>query len=105
MEIFEKFTGFFDIEKKKEADDVRRVRGIQAKTFLESEFFQNHLLPYLEMERMGEYPSPGVKGWEEAYRLAYAKDEAYSKLLKTVQAWMSEGESIPADDQPEKSIV
>jgi len=104
MELFEKFTGFFDSEKKKEADDARRLRGVQAKSFLESEFFMQHLLPYIEMERMDGYPSPGKRGWEEAYRLNYAKDEAYTKLLSTIRAWVKEGEMVH-EEEIEKKIV
>lgn len=105
MEIFEKFTSFFDVEKKKELDEARRVRGIHAKHFLESEFFQKHLLPFIDSERMGGYPKPDEKGWEEKYRTAFAKDEVYSKLISTVQSWVKEGESLPDEDAPVKDIV
>lgn len=90
---------------RKEEDNSQALkRGYGAKEFLESDFFREFLLPYMDKERMA-YPDPSKKGWEDQYRLAHAKDKVYVSLMQTVNAWKSEAERITKEkNEPEKDI-
>lgn len=77
-----------------------------AKEFLQSDFLLKFLLSEIEERRMESYPKPDASGWEDKYRYAFSKDEAYSSLLKTVQQWSNEAEDIAAAEKsPIKTIV
>lgn len=55
---------------------------------------------------MEPYPKPDAIGWEDKYRYAFSKDEAYGSLLKTVQQWSKEAEDIVSvEESPVKTIV
>ena len=89
-----------------EQRSLRKQRGVLAKEFLESEFLLQFLLPDIEVERLGAYPSPTEKDWENKYRYAYAKDEVYSGFMKKIQSWVEEAQSITKEeDNPPKEIV
>ena len=82
--------------------ELRRQRGIQAKDFLQGEFFQKFLLPYLDNDRLDAYPDPSIENWENKYRLAWAKDEVYSKFLSTIKSWITESDELGKVAQEEE---
>ena len=89
-----------------ESEKLRVERGLKAKEFLESEFFRKFMLPAIEKKRISEYPKPTGKGWEDKYRLAYAKDEVYTELLSDIQAWTKEAEALKEKEgKPTKDIM
>ena len=101
-------------EAKKEQDDliqlsdqeqIRKERGLRAKEFMQGEFFLKFLLPFIEQERMGEYPNPSETGWEEKYRLAYAKDSVYAKLIGDIQSWSKEYEDLHKKERTVKKDI
>lgn len=87
----------------KKQNDTIKERGRLAKEFLESEFFQKFLLPYIYADKNQEYPSPTVVGWEEKYRFAFAKDQAYSELLQTIKGWWEQAKTL--EDYEGKTII
>lgn len=79
-----------------EAEKERLTRGIMASDFLSGDFFQKYLFPYIQSERDSIYPDPGKKGWEDQYRLAYAKDEVFTSLMKNIKLWADEKKDLTA---------
>lgn len=77
-----------------EEQKIRQRRGNLAKDFLSSDFFQTFLLAYMDKERMNGYPNPKEEGWEDKYRLAFAKDEVYTTLITTLQSWTTEADKM-----------
>lgn len=75
-------------------NELRVKRAGQARDFLSSEFVSAFLMPFVEKDRMTAYPNPNETGWEESYRIAYAKDTVYANLFATIQSWVQEGEQI-----------
>lgn len=88
-----------------EKELIRKERGALAKEFLEGKFFQKFLLPYLDKERLTNYPKPDHDRWEEEYRYAYAKDEVFTKFLQTIKSWVSELKMLEAKESQEKKDI
>lgn len=91
-------------QKNTEEDEIRLQRGLGAKELLESVFFREFLVPYIDSQRM-QYPDPGKRGWEDKYRMARAKDEVYTEIMNTLLGWKHEGEKLAKEhDEPEKDL-
>lgn len=85
---------------------LRKERGLKAKDFLSSEFFANFLLPFIEKDRLDAYPNPSEEGWENKYRMAYAKDEVYTRLFSTISGWGRDFDMIVKEEsEPKKDIM
>ena len=87
-------------------EEHRRIRGLQAKEFLKGEFFQTYLLPYLDKDRLEQYPDPSQDQWENKYRLAWAKDEVYTRFINTLTQWSVEADEMnKRAEEEEKSVT
>lgn len=84
---------------------IRKDRGFKAKEFLQSEFFTKYLLPFWDAERMKGYPEPHKVGWEEEYRTAFAKDQVYADMVKTMQSWVNEYVSLVNKEKEEPKSI
>ena len=83
----------------------RKERGQKAKEFLQCEFFTRFLLPYVERERLGGYPNPSEEGWENKYRMAFAKDEVFTHLFTSIKSWQNEFEAILKEEKEVKKDI
>ena len=83
-----------DLVELSEHEKGRKERGLKAKEFLQSEFFTKYLLPFIDKTRFSEYPDPGETGWEDKYRVAFAKDFVFTKFLQDIQSWTKEYEDL-----------
>lgn len=89
-----------------EQEKSRLSRGQLARDFLQCEFLQQFLMPFMDKDRMEAYPKPEKPDWQEKYRYAFAKDEVYTKLMETIVSWKSEAEALEKKEgEEEKSIV
>jgi hypothetical protein len=86
-------------------EKVRKERGKLAREFLQSELFQKYLLVFMEQKRLSGYPRPDEKGWEEKYRMAFARDEVYTELVQAVQSWEQEAKDIESKEEEEEKDV
>ncbi len=88
-----------------EQQKLIKQRGQMAQEFLESEFCQQYLLPFLYEQKNLEYPEPKTPGWEDAYRLAYAKDSVYTGILQSIKNWVEEAKQLSKYEQSEVDII
>lgn len=95
-----------DVVELTKEEKIRMDRGFKAKEFFQCEFFLKYLLPFIDKERIAEYPKPDHENWEEEYRLAYAKDAVYVKMMEDIQAWVREYEALKSKEgKPIKDIM
>jgi hypothetical protein len=87
-------------------EKLRVDRGLKAKEFLEGELYNKYLLPEIEKLRLGSYPKPSKEGWEEEYRMAYARDEVYTEFLQTILSWRKDSDFLQEKAlEEEKDVV
>lgn len=88
-----------------EQQELSRRRGKLASDFLSGDFFLQFVLPFIEQDRLGGYPEPNKPGWEEEYRLAFAKDKVYTELFSLMKNWTEEAKQLDEYEQTDRDIT
>jgi hypothetical protein len=59
----------------------------------------------VERLRLAEYPNPKEQGWEDKYRLAFARDTVFAEFLNSVKAWVKEAEEMEKIEKEEEKDI